>query len=159
MSGRWRSHPILEVWGLIFLKSLVIVFDKSIWGAFRERIRDAPWPAFLPLPPSLFLSSPPSPSSSHGRQTADLITHVSKAGTATFIALLFPPSRPPLRPHRRGLSLSPSGASRSPSSPALLHLTVVPSVAVTTLNMRHDTNRPKLDGSDVVNICETPTPT
>lgn len=54
---RWQSCPILKLWGLIFLKSLAIVFDKSIWEAFRERIRDAPWPTFLP--PPLSLTPPP----------------------------------------------------------------------------------------------------
>lgn len=55
---RWQSCPILKLWGLIFLKSLVIVFDKSIWEAFRERIRDAPWPTFL-SPPTLSPTPPP----------------------------------------------------------------------------------------------------
>lgn len=49
---QWQSCPILKLWGLIFLKSLAIVFDKSIWEAFRERIRDAPCPTFLPPHPS-----------------------------------------------------------------------------------------------------------
>lgn len=52
---RRQSCPILKLWGLIFLKSLAIVFDKSIWEAFRERIRDTPWPSFLPPP----FSAPP----------------------------------------------------------------------------------------------------
>lgn len=52
-----RYRPILKLWGLIFLKSLVIVFDKSIWEAFREQIRDATWPTF-PSPP---LPSPTLP--------------------------------------------------------------------------------------------------
>lgn len=53
-----QCRPILKLWGLIFLKSPVIVFDKSIWEAFREQIRDAPWPTF-PSPPPLSPTPPP----------------------------------------------------------------------------------------------------
>lgn len=76
---RWQSCPILKLWGLIFLKSPVIVFDKSIWEAFRERIRDATWPTSPHPPPHLF-SLP-----LHRRYwTRVLIKRTSKTGTATF---------------------------------------------------------------------------
>lgn len=95
---RWQSCPILKLWGLIFLKSPAIVFDKSIWEAFRERIRDMPWPTFSPL--LLFLSI-------HCRyRAAVLIKRASKTGTATFNNS--PPYHPP------------------PESPPSLHL--LPSV-------------------------------
>lgn len=71
---RRQSCPILKQWGLIFLKSLAIVFDKSIWEAFRERIRDVLWPTF----PLLFFPW------HHRYWTGVLIRRASKTGTATF---------------------------------------------------------------------------
>lgn len=121
---RRQSCPILKLWGLIFLKSLAIVFDKSIWEAFRERIRDTPWPSFLPPPPlSLPLRC--------RYWTRVLIKCTSKRGTATFSNTPPLPRRrrrhhPSLRYHHPyHLSFSPQ-LTFSPSVPfifsSILHL-------------------------------------
>lgn len=82
-----RCCPILKLWGLIFLKSLVIVFDKSIWEAFWEQIRDAPWPTF-PSP------SPPSPTLPPLILDQSFNQACLKVGHGNLQPL---PSRPPLR--------------------------------------------------------------
>lgn len=89
---RWQSCPILKLWGLIFLKSLVIVFDKSIWEAFRERIRDAPWPTFL-SPPPLSFTPPPQVLDQSFNQACLKDRHSNLQPPL----LQPPPSRPPLR--------------------------------------------------------------
>ena len=95
---RRQSCPILKLWGLIFLKSLAIVFDKSIWEAFRERIRDAPWPTFLPPP----LSPTPPP------QVLDQSFNHACLKDGHSNLQLHPSSAPPPEP------------SLSPSSPPVL---------------------------------------
>lgn len=132
---RWQSCPILKQWGLIFLKSLVIVFDKSIWEAFRERIRDAPWPTFLSSASSLLYP----PHHHHRYWTRVLIKRASKTGAATFSAPhhhhrtvlslsrhhhdhpIIPPLPGCLSLHLSLLFSNLSSSSCSPSSPVSLH--------------------------------------
>lgn len=87
-----RCRPILKLWGLIFLKSLVIVFDKSIWEAFREQIRDAPWPTF-PSPPPPLPTLPPQILDQSFNQAYLKVGHSNLQPTLTRPL----PSRPPLR--------------------------------------------------------------
>lgn len=110
---RRQSCPILKLWGLIFLKSLAIVFDKSIWEAFRERIRGAPWPTFLP--PSLSSAPPPQVLDQSFNQAC-------------------------LKDGRRNLQQHPSSAHPavpSPSPKPTLSLSLSPSVSSIFLSILH----------------------
>ncbi len=124
---QWQSCPILKLWGLIFLKSRAIVFDKSIWEAFRERIRDAPCPTFLP--PHLSPTPPPQVLDQSFNQAC--LKDGAQQPSATPPPLPEPSLHHPHDPSSSPwLSLSPSVPSISPSILHLLSLACYPPLSV-----------------------------